>query len=739
MDPVASSSGSTAVSGEEKYVSATSQGNSYNLPPDFTAKRLPEWRLAAFSVVLPIPEAASFWQETGGEFFDFVAADRRSSDHGEGTWKLGRAKGVQGMENPQWDGENFVKPSSGGYYKAFYNQAQSRFKNIRNATGAEAVDLGVARNKWQENQPIDCEKDLRDVNVRAHHFTFTSRPGITEFSLVNPTEERIFQEHKAGDPREDVLSPEEVGPSTLRLESFDVLQFADYYMHNFSGLRGADGAADGEKPSFEAEIKPPREKSVSQFIVLNVVAENLSSAALASLNSSLARPRSYVEVYDDTGLIEPNPIESQRKEYVHRGTNEHARNAGEGAVYSLKALPYFASLAVAELDRILGRTQVPSMKVLAGGSLGASYKNKLEGMRCVQLRQPTRVAMAVPNPQKPGESAPFRIDGPKILQDPSIGGEWRWHEQWAWLLSTGADPWEEVIPRQTPEVLRERSAGNLSTWSILASSEGIGMVRACPASNVGTRYWALANTRYVDILILQLRAKAALTWLNSSLQEVGTARASSLSQFDVATLDERNTGMRRDVRLLENLQLDLIEVRDKLWFTTVDSREVDSEILKSLQRSLGLRDLYDEVTTELNLRKSLLQSQYDGLRIEKTRKDDQQAMEERAAKAQRREEEERRRQLRREEEEKQQQAKDEREKRRAEVMNFFLAVTAAGLVGPDWATAVGEGNFTPAFVGFLVIAALVGVPLYLINQGRSAKQDGAAEKAAPQLPSEEGV
>ena len=59
MDPVASSSGSTAVSGEEKYVSATSQGNSYNLPSDFTAKRLPEWRLAAFEKQADVFAAAA--------------------------------------------------------------------------------------------------------------------------------------------------------------------------------------------------------------------------------------------------------------------------------------------------------------------------------------------------------------------------------------------------------------------------------------------------------------------------------------------------------------------------------------------------------------------------------------------------------------------------------------------------------------------------------------------------------
>ena len=101
-------------------------GHDFLVPESFSATMLPEWRLASFSLVLPIPEAASLTRD-GAPF-----------DLGKHGWAYGRDKGLRTIENPMWDHSRgvFRKPDEReGYYgdiiveggRPYYNDARNRF------------------------------------------------------------------------------------------------------------------------------------------------------------------------------------------------------------------------------------------------------------------------------------------------------------------------------------------------------------------------------------------------------------------------------------------------------------------------------------------------------------------------------------------------------------------------------------------------------------------------------------
>lgn len=110
-------------------------GHDFLVPEAFSATMLPEWRLASFSLVLPIPESASVAEH--GAPFDF----------GRRGWEYGRDKGLRTIENPMWDPARGVwrKPDEReGYYgdviveggRPYYNDARNRFlEPVHDAVG----------------------------------------------------------------------------------------------------------------------------------------------------------------------------------------------------------------------------------------------------------------------------------------------------------------------------------------------------------------------------------------------------------------------------------------------------------------------------------------------------------------------------------------------------------------------------------------------------------------------------
>lgn len=607
-------------------------GHDFLVPDAFEAPILPEWRLATFSLILPIPEAAGF----GEEPFDFAA-------HG---WAYGRDKGVRIVENPGWDEQRqvFRKPDVRyNYYgesiveggRPHYNDARTRFMDpVDAAVGARSVDVDVVPGEVaaadieefaheERTKPramtqgvSRVERSLIDAGwdptIAAHHYVFPPERNVTFYSLVNYDHQVPWEDQVRG-------KRDSHGPATLRLLSAEVMQFHDLKLNT---------------PS----------KVTSNFLVLNVVAENISSATLEFLSATLRRPRNTTQFYKVEG------------EYVESPPQLHA-------------LTRFVNLAVAKIDEALGRER--SMVVAADGKL-VSTAAAPGPTGTFALPAPQRVAMAIPNPARPADpqrftlseanngSVPPDLAGPLALQ--TRNSKWKWHEQWAWQILEGADSYPEQVPYQTPDALEELLAAQLSSWSVMTSDKGVGMVRTKSASREGMRYWSMANTRFVDLVMLQMRAQAGENHLRKTLQIVGE-QSSSIG-------DATHAELRADLERMERLQLDHIEIRDRLWFRTVPGRAIDTRVLKGLQRATGFNQLREDFDSKMQSRQSVMRNQFEQLSGEIA----------------------------------------EEESKRAEAMNLVLGFVAAAIGAPDWADAAGVTTLGGMLgLGLIIFVAMFAV------------------------------
>lgn len=629
-------------------------GHDFLVPEAFSATMLPEWRLASFSLVLPIPESASVAEH--GAPFDF----------GRRGWEYGRDKGLRTIENPMWDPARGVwrKPDEReGYYgdviveggRPYYNDARNRFlEPVHDAVGASSIDADVlltgntrphanrevfqhselegvvetnrARRTAPPAEPLNldlCETGW-DPTVAAHHIVFDEVPNETAFELVNYDRQVAWEDQVRG-------ARGSHGTATLRLLSAEVLQFHDLHLTNL------------------ATKVPEPAHVVSDFLVLNVVAENISSATLGFLSAALTKPRNSVQFYDRAGDYEYSPPQ-------------------------LYALTKFTNLAVAEIDKALGRET--SMKLSTGGGLVPACEGDC-AENTFTLPAPQRVALAIPNPAKPDQvtetlsegnngSVPRDLRAPLVLDDPDSA--WAWHEQWAWQILTGADSYPEQVPLQTPEALSGYVAAKLSSWTVMTSDSGVGMVRTKSASREGMRYWSMANTRFVDLVMLQMRAQAGEAHLRKSLKIIGD----EASHRNTGSEQLHHKELQADLERLEKLQLDHIEIRDKLWFRRVPGRDIDTRVLKGLQRATGFDQLRDDFDTKVKSRQGVIRTQFEQVSGKIA----------------------------------------EAEAKRSEAMNLILGFVAAAIGAPDWAEAAGWsglwGNLAMALIIFVLMFALVG-------------------------------
>lgn len=638
-------------------------GHDFLVPPSFKAPMLPEWRLAYFSLVFPIPEGAQL--SVDGAPFDF-AADASTG------WRYGRDKGVRTIENPEWDADQNLWRAPDvrmGYFgdtiveggRPYYNDARNRFLDpISEAVGAASVDADLALTRDRLAPPERITFDHRDLDkvraanearrnaapaapvevpldqsgwnpaISAHHFLFPAVANETEYSLVNYDTQVPWEDQIRGVRNSH-------GPATLKLISAEVMQFHDLNLTNLAN-----------------EVPEPA-RVVSEFLIINVAAENISSATLGFLSASLTKPRNSSQFYASDVDYDHSPPQ-------------------------LYTLTKFTQLAIDKIDQALGRET--SMRISSGGKLIATAPGAVSTFT---LPSPQRVAFAIPNPAVPREQAdtlsegnngsvPELIDAPLALASPN--SEWRWHEQWAWQILTGADSYPEQVPQQTCEALQELVAAQLSSWTILTSDDGVGMVRTKSASREGMRYWSMAATRFVDLVMLQMRAQAGETHLRKSLQIVGAKSAATRSVLRGGSDQARQRALQRDLERLEKLQLDHIEIRDKLWFRRVPDRDIDTQVLKGLQRATGFDQLRDDFSVKVKSRQDVIRTQFEQLSGKIA----------------------------------------EEEAKRAEATNLVLGFVAASIGATDWAQAAGWEGFWPSVGMGVIIFILMFVLLWVVQR-----------------------
>ena len=473
---------------------------------------------------------------------------------------------------------------------------------------------------------------------------------------------------------------DDYGKSYVALDSMEVIQFADFKMH------------------IHNDEDAPRKRMIGTFLVPNVVAENCSSASLNAISSALSRPRRVVCVRHNTRAIERIGTKHLAAE-DNRGNGIFTLTSSRRTI---RLLPWFTFLASRKLDRALGRTEL-SFFAADGGFLkrnsGLDKSTMRKDLSETRSIQPKRVAFAIPNPQDPNRKADepgWRPEAvtPKPLRGES-DGEWTLEEQWAWLLSTGADEWIEAKPLQNRAEAEDLVAARVSKWTMATTSEGIGLVRNGQVSEEGSRYWLLASSRYIDLLILQMRAYGAFQSLSSELTKLSNHSAASTDDFRKLCLDEQHEAMRKDLKRLEDVQRDFLDVRNRFWLETIPSRQIDTKIMRALRDDLGTTELFHSFNAELEAREKIIHTQYDQLRIERNKQE-----------TDARREEDLRRIEREQQEEEARRKKDDAEAARQDDINFAIAIIAAGFAGPDWAGAIFS---TVEWWNALLMAVLAGL------------------------------
>ena len=157
------------------------------------------------------------------------------------------------------------------------------------------------------------------------------------------------------------------------------------------------------------------------------------------------------------------------------------------------------------------------------------------------------------------------------------------------------------------------------------------VVSTAEPSPEDNKLWMLAGTRFVDLALLVRRSGRYLSELSERLRRIrfveDEVEKILLSQeIDEKDVAEANENLSASLSRFQDLQRDLIEFRDRLWFEHVAGRDVDTIVLNALQTSTGVKHQFDDVSREIELRKDVYSTQYQALKIlaqERLEKQDQ--------------------------------------------------------------------------------------------------------------------
>ena len=177
---------------------------------------------------------------------------------------------------------------------------------------------------------------------------------------------------------------------------------------------------------------------------------------------------------------------------------------------------------------------------------------------------------------------------------------------WAWTLAEGANLFTEEVPAFTEEEIAAATCAKFQSWTIWASQNGLAAVRQTPQDHGEKVFWYLAATRYVDIVLLQMRARYVLQSMSKQI----TNEQRSTKELNHNIFDKHSsTNLEQDLKDLALLRLRLVEFRQKLWFQQIPKRSTETAILRTIQRVHGDDVFYDDVTDEINLRNDVFQAQ----------------------------------------------------------------------------------------------------------------------------------
>ncbi|WJY69094.1 hypothetical protein [Corynebacterium auris] len=303
------------------------------------------------------------------------------------------------------------------------------------------------------------------------------------------------------------------------------------------------------------------------FLVLHVVAEHCSGKQLESINYSLTRPR--------------NKINKRAKDSLL-----------EGAVKIVN-------------KRLFPNEKTNPWRVTKGGYI--DFSHTLYNSR--QPAKPYCITVAVPGGEELPEPEP--IKGKQHDED-----TWPVHDKWAWFLASRFDQYTTDIPAFTEASLAASITTRYRDWTVHSSDEGLAFVRRGPLENSQNMFIMLAGTRFVDLVILTLRARTYLDRIAAQLRQLSFSEVLRvLDKGDPTNLSDTDHKLQHSLATFSKVQMEFVYLRDHLWYERVPRREVATTILRDILVKTGARSDFDDISNELELRKDVYTTQYNFARI----------------------------------------------------------------------------------------------------------------------------
>lgn len=643
------------VSNHDAYIF---QGAKFPLPEGFEVARkdLPDWRLAHFAVIVPV-------------FQDALAG------LDETDWVPGRFRGLKSIEVPVWDAETNTyrratdipdRLDKAAYHyspRVFLRGAKGHFRApLNESVGAHAVDAVEGCSLFSSSHTRD------NVSMRAQRLLF--RPDITPENRKTPPEDPR-QTTRDGAQFVLVDDPEVLDAVDTNARNFDC--FRDRALHN-PHARVSLACVEHlqytgpslRRMATEHTDNPSDTDFQNDFLVFHVVAEHCSSAALEAISKALHRNRNKVPLLDQ----------------------QDATHITE--VCKISLLRWMLEC----FNKAVGGTD---LKVANSG--GLAWPQEKGGSTA---GRPYTAITAIP--------AREHLELPRRMQQPGEEdlGPWTVHDGWAWFLATRADVFQPELTALDQYSLDASRVQLFRDWTVHSDENGVAVVRRAPIENANNYFWMHTGTRLVDLAILVRRADKYLTRMAKQLREM-TFGSTVVDQLRLKVdwsdedIQEASTTLRRSLRNFEALQTELVVFRDHLWYESVSGRPVDTAVLRHMLRATGTRDDFDEIVSELELRKDIYTTQADSIQVALDTM--------RRKKAQEQEDRDK-------EQEKQERHRAEEEQERREALNINIAIAGLALAVPGlidlWPRA--EDSHTEFVISLIVVLAIGAVLFFRLRR-----------------------
>ncbi|MCQ4624332.1 hypothetical protein KBX18_01935 [Corynebacterium sp. CCUG 69979] len=572
----------------------SAQGAKLMLPKDFAVDTAPDWRMGLFSVIVPVSGRLGAAEPTGFE-----------------GWTRGRFRGVKSVQFPDDDGSGQIVRMTWGdtdnddfdfVPRKFHEGVTSHFRSpLKESMGHQSVDAFASG----DSEHVTARRYLFEADI-------TQEDG-KKYRKLPPMPDQ------PSEPRARFALVDPGHPfASLGLMCIEYLEYRGPDVHRLGSIR----------PEKDTEFK-------NSFLVFQVVVENCSSAMMDRVSRSLHKPREKVWLYpgslvgeldfeaSNLEVVWTDPMKGWLQQYFtlygERYKENDWKRDGRAEVNPLRLFVEIASSLLfkevkPEDHWIIADGGFLSVKKDKSSSEGTDKSKKDQEYFRPHTRSTYTVATAVPGVED--------LKPPALLrsEDGESSGGWTSHDRWAWALASRADEYTSGIPSMNGAVLETSRVDVFQNWTMHSAERGLAIVRRTPRDCGDWGFSMLSATRYVDLAILARRASNYISEISNQLRRMafGSEELDQLVRKDTLTeeeIDIVNRSLQDSLQDFEKIQMDLVRLRDHLWYETVSGKVADSELLDHILIQTGARDQYEDIVSEIELRKDVYATRSDNARI----------------------------------------------------------------------------------------------------------------------------